>query len=136
MTQIRRMGANHRTFQFLLPHDQLSTIRRPDWLEADRVVEGKTSLCVRPWAAPGNRIPHAPAPATNRNHRLHGLAGDRSLRNATRFRTPDLHSTDLYGTFRLQTFGIRGATSFWPGTLRNAPPSPMLGRAPDRPWHY
>src|SRR4051794_28864553 len=112
MTQIRRMGANCRTFQFLPPHDQRSTIRRPNWLEADCVVEDKTSLCVRPWVAPGNRTPDAPAPATNRSHRLHDLADDRSLRNATGFRNPDLHSTELYGTFRLRTFDTQGATSF------------------------
>src|SRR2546423_15497587 len=112
MTQIRRMGANYRTFQFLPPYDQLSTFRRPNRPEADCVAEGKTSRCVRPWVAPENRIPDAPAPATNRNHRLRDLGGDRFLRNATRFRTPDLHSTDWYGTFRLRMFDTRGATSF------------------------
>src|SRR5436190_12386570 len=112
MTQIPITAANYRTFQFLPPRDQLSTIRPLNWPEADCVAGGKTSRCARPWVAPENRTRDAPAPATNRSHRLHDLADDRSLRNATRFRNPDLRSTGLYGTFRLRTFDTRGATSF------------------------
>src|SRR5690349_19486151 len=112
MTQIRKMGGSYQTFQFPQSRDQLSTIRRLDSVEADSVAEGKTFRCVRPWVAPGNRTPDAPAPATNHSHRLHDLADGRSLRNAITFRTPDLHSTDLYETFRLQTFDTPGGTSF------------------------
>src|ERR1051326_867100 len=134
MTQIRRTGANYRTFQFLPLYDQLSTIRRPNRLEADCVAEGKTFRCVRPWVAPGSRTRDAPVPATNRNHRLRDLAGDRFLRNATTFRNPDLRSTDWYETFRLRRFDSRGVTLLEPGMLRNALPSPRTGRPPDLPW--
>src|SRR5438876_11944427 len=98
MTQIRRMGANYRTFQFLPPYDQLSTIRRPNRPEADCVVEGKTSRWAPPRVAKESRTPVAPGPATNRNHRLRELGGERSLRNATTFKHPCLHSISLYRT--------------------------------------
>src|SRR3989442_238956 len=112
MTQIRRTGANYPTFQFLPPSDQLSTIRRPNRLEADCAAGGSTSQCVRPWVAPGSQTPDALAPATNHNHRLRDLADDRFLRNATTFRNRDLRSTDWYGTCRLRRFCTRGVTSF------------------------
>src|SRR5437879_13499977 len=99
MRQIRRTGADHLTLRFPRRCDHLSTIRPLNWLEADCVEEGKTSRCVRPWVAPENQTPDAPVPAMNRSHRLRDLAGDRSLRNATTFRNPDLRSTGSYGTF-------------------------------------
>src|SRR5262245_47543714 len=109
-TRIRRTAANRLTFQFPQWSDQPSTIRRLDLLEEDCAAENKTSRSVHPLAARGNRTPDVPAPARNRNHRLHDLAGDKSLRNATTFRNRDLRSTESYGTFRLQKFDSRGVT--------------------------
>src|SRR5918996_499669 len=123
-TQTRRMAANDRTFQFLPPYDQPSTIPRLNSLEASCVAEGKTFRCVRPWVARGNRTPDAPAPATNRSHRLHGLVDGKFLRSATLFRNRGLRSTDSCGTFRLQKFDSRDAIWFGPSRDRNALPSP------------
>src|SRR6266480_7632754 len=108
-TQIRKMGVNHRTLQFLQPYDQPSTIRRLNSLEAGCAAEGKTSRSVRPWVAPRNRTPDAPAPATNRNHRLRDLVDGRFLRSVTFFRNRGLRSTDSYETFQLQKFDSPGA---------------------------
>src|SRR6476646_6826637 len=95
-------------------------------MEADCVAECKTSQSVPPWVAPGNLTPDAPAPATNRKHRLRDLVDGTFLRSATTFRNRGLRSTGLYGTFRLQQFDSQGATSFGPSRTRNALPSPRL----------
>src|SRR6476660_3524066 len=128
---MRRTAANHLTLRFPRPCDQPSTIRRLDSAEADCVAEGKTFQCVRPWVARGNRTQDAPAPATSRSHRLRDLADGKFLRSATTFRNRGLRSTGSYGTYRLQKFDSRGATSFGPGRVRNAFPSPRL----DPPQH-
>src|SRR6516165_11464457 len=131
MIQIQKTGANHLTLRSLQPYDQPSTIRRLDSREAGCAVGGKTSPSVRPWVARGNRTPDAPAPATNRNHRLRDLADGKFLRRATLFRNQDLRSTEWCETFQLQKFDSRGATSFGRGKARNALPSRWL----DRPQH-
>src|SRR5262245_5898518 len=106
-TQIRRTAANHLTLRFPRPCDQPSTTPRLNSLGAGCVAEGKTSPCVRPWVARGNRTRDAPAPATNRSHRLRDLVDGKFLRSATLFQNPDPRSTDSYGTFRLQKFDSR-----------------------------
>ena len=126
-TQIRKMGVNHRTLQFLQPYDQPSTIPRLNSLEAGCAAEGKTSRFVRPWVARGNRTPDASAPATIRSHRLRDLVDGKFLRTATTFRNRGLRSRGSYETFQLQKFDSRGVTSFGPGRTRNALPYSRLG---------
>src|SRR6185437_1644565 len=128
--------ANHLTLRSPQSHDQPSTILRLDSLEAGYVAEGKTSRSVLPLVARGNRTADAPAPATNRSHRLSDLAGDKFLRSATSFRNPSLRSTGSYEICRLQKFDSQVATLFGQGRRRNALPSQQLALPQRLPSHY